>query len=217
MNKIIFKDIEIEHICKPSLKHSYISVNKHAKVVLKTPKVDKNFINDLLEKKESWIRKALLKTSQNLPKTVNLEDEVMLFGDIYSIDIDEAKELRELLERLRVNSQKNVLRCYDDFYKQYAKRYLVKRVEYFSKIMGLDYSEIRFRKMKSRWGSCSSKKVITLNSELIKVKKELIDYVVVHELSHLVHMNHSKKFHALVDKYIANSKQVRKELKSIAL
>jgi predicted metal-dependent hydrolase len=217
MNKIFFKDLEIEHICKPSLKNSYIRVNKDAKVVLKTPKVTQRYINNLLEKKELWIRDALLKTTANRPQSVNLEDEVMLFGDVYSIDINEAKELRELLNRLRVNNEKNILRCYDDFYKLYAKKYLTQRVEYFSKLMGLDYSDIRFRKMKSRWGSCSSKKVITLNSELIKIKKELIDYVVVHELAHITHMNHSKSFHDLVERYIFNSKKIRKELKSISL
>ena len=217
MNKIFFKDLEIEHICKPSLKNSYIRVNRDSKVVLKTPKVTQSFINNLLEQKELWIRKALLKTAANKPMNVNLEDEVMLFGDVYSIDIDEAEKLRELLNRLRANNEKNILKCYDDFYKNYAKEHLTQRVEYFSKVMNLDYNEVKFRKMKSRWGSCSSKKVITLNSELIKIKKELIDYVVVHELAHLVHMNHSKSFHDLVEKYIVNSKKIRKELKSIAL
>lgn len=217
MNKIFFKDIEIEHICKPSLKNSYIRVNRDSKVVLKTPKVSQSFINNLLEKKELWIRKALLKTAENKPANVNLEDEVMLFGDVYSIDIDDAKELRGLLNRLKINNKNNILRCYDDFYKLYAKKHLTQRVEYFSKIMNLEYSEIKFRKMKSRWGSCSSKKVITLNSELVKIRKELVDYVVVHELAHLVHMNHSKSFHDLVEKYIFNSKKIRKELKSIAL
>lgn len=217
MNKILFKGLEIEHICKPSLKHSYIRVNKDLKVVLKTPKVTQKFINNLLEQKETWIRSSLLKISENKPQSINLEDEVMLFGDVYSIDIDEAKELREFLGRLKTSNENNILRCYDDFYKLYAKKYLTRRVEHFSKVMNLDYSEIKFRKMKSRWGSCSSKKVITLNSGLIKIKKELIDYVVVHELAHLVHMNHSKSFHDLVEKYIFNSKKIRKELKNIAL
>lgn len=217
MNKIIFKDLEIEHICKPRLKNSYISVSKDAKVFLKTPNVSQSFIIDLLTQKEAWIRGHLVKTAFNKKESVNLEDELLLFGAIYSIDIEEAAQLRELLCKLRVVNQKNILSCYDDFYKLYAKKYLVPRVEYFSQIMKLEYDEIKFRKMRSRWGSCSSKKVITLNIELLKVKKELIDYVIVHELAHLVHMNHSKNFHNLVEKYISNSKLIRRELKSIHL
>ena len=83
--------------------------------------------------------------------------------------------------------------------------------------MGLDYSEIKYRKMKSRWGSCSSKRVLTFNTELIKINKELIDYVIVHELAHIKHMNHSKQFHALVEKYLPLSKRLRKELKNIKI
>lgn len=99
----------------------------------------------------------------------------------------------------------------------YSKDFLRDRVEYFAQEMKLDFSELKFRKMKSRWGSCSSKKVITLNSELTKLRSELIDYVVVHELSHLVHMNHSKDFHAFVESHLPNSKKFREELKLIRL
>lgn len=217
MNKIIFKDLEIEHVCKPTLKNSYISVNKSAKIVLRTPKVSQNFITDLLTKKEDWIRKHLLSAASNKPEIVNLEDELLLFGDIYSIDVQEARELREFLSALKIQNKKNILRCYDNFYKLYANKYLTPRTLHFSRIMNLDYKEIKFKKMKSRWGSCSSLGVITLNIELVKIKKELIDYVIVHELAHLVHMNHSKNFHNLVQKYIINSRLIRQELKKIHL
>ncbi|MFA6195396.1 MAG: SprT family zinc-dependent metalloprotease [Sulfurimonas sp.] len=217
MNKIIFKDLEIEHVCKPTLKNSYISVNKSAKIILRTPKVSQKFITDLLTKKEDWIRKHLLNVASNKPETVNLEDELLLFGDIYSIDIQEARELREFLSNLKIQNQKNILKCYDNFYKLYADKYLTPRTLHFSNIMNLGYKEIKFKKMKSRWGSCSSLGVITLNIELVKIKKELIDYVIVHELAHLVHMNHSKNFHNLVQKYITNSRLIRQELKKIHL
>lgn len=217
MNEITFKDLTIFHIYKSNLKNSYISVNPQAKIVLKTPKVSQIYIKNLLIEKEIWIRRQLLKAKENPQIKISLEDEVLLFGDIYSIDIQEASELRKLLEIKKTNSLNNISKCYDEFYKFYASEYLTKRLIFFSKIMELDYKEVKFRKMKSRWGSCSSLRVITFNSELIKVKKELIDYVVVHELAHLVHMNHSKNFHALVDKYISNSKEIRKELKSTNL
>lgn len=221
MNEISFKDLKIEHICKVSLKHSYISVKPfksesfpHGKILLKTPKVSQKYILNLLEEKEVWIRKQLSKTTQNRVKTVNLEDEVLLFGEIYSIDVQEAELLRELLEKNKINSQTNILKCYDTFYKEYSKLHIIPRVEYFSKLMGLEYEEIKFRKMKSRWGSCTSKRVITFNTGLMKVPTEFIDYVVVHELAHIVHMNHSKNFHSLVQNYIPHAKEIRKNFKN---
>ena len=217
MSEIIFKDLSVEHICKPRLKNSYISVNHELKIILKTPKVSNSFIENLLLNKENWIRKQLLKLSQNTPQKINLEDELLLFGEVFSIDIEDAKYLRQKLNRLRKNSKANILKCYDSFYKQFSSEYLIPRVEYFANQMNLKFTAIKFRKMRSRWGSCSSERVITLNSELIKVKKELIDYVIVHELAHLVHMNHSKAFHSLVENYLPSSKVLRRELKGISL
>ncbi|MEA2099958.1 MAG: SprT family zinc-dependent metalloprotease [Campylobacterota bacterium] len=216
IQQLIFKELKIEHICKATLKNSYISVS-HSKITLKTPKVSKQYIEQLLVDKESWIRKQLFKQEQKEVKKINLEDEVLLFGEIYSIDIDEVYELRKYLLKLKISNRENILKAYDKFYKQYAQNYLTPRLEYFSQLMGLKYTEIKFRKMKSRWGSCSSRGTITLNTQLIKVKKELIDYVIVHELAHLKHMNHSKRFHSLVEEYLSDSYSLRKELKNISV
>lgn len=220
--EITFNGLNISHICKKNLKNSYISIKAsssaefpHAKIVVKTPSVSQRFINNLLVEKEAWIREQLRKLEQSGAKRVNLEDEILLFGEICSIDLEEATHLRELLQKMRVNNEKNILRCYDDFYKQFAQNHIVPRVEYFAKCMNLAYQEIKFRKMKSRWGSCSSTKILTFNTELIKIEEELIDYVVVHELAHLVHMNHSANFHSLVEEYIPHAKHLRKNLKKI--
>jgi hypothetical protein len=189
-------------------------VDKDSKVVLKTSKVSQLYIENLLLEKESWIRKQLFKREQNPPIQVNLEDEVLLFGEIYSVDAEEAKELRESLTRLRKPNQKNILRCYDDFYKIFSQNHLTKRTQYYAKTMNLNYKEIKFKKMKSRWGSCNLGGVITFNTALVKLKKEQIDYVVVHELAHLVYMNHSKEFHNLVESYFPDSKRVKKEIRN---
>lgn len=217
MNKILFKGIEIRHIVNKKIKHSYISITKEEEVVLKTPSVSKSFVQGLLESKYNWILKQLKKASKNKPIEINLEDEVLLFGDIYSIDSTEATVLRKKLEKIRTTSHKNIIKAYNIFYKDYALEFISPRVEYFAKIMNYSYKEIKYRKMKSRWGSCSSLKVLTFNTELMKVKKELIDYVVVHELAHLKHMNHSKDFHALVESYLPNSKMYKNELKNIKI
>ncbi len=172
-NEISFKDLSITHICKPHLKNSYISIGADAKIILKTSKVSRIYIENLLNEKEGWIRKQLLKISNHL---------------IISKDIQNQEE---------------------------AKEYLRARTDYFCEIMNLKYSELKFKKLKSRWGSCNSKGVLTLNILLYNTPKESIDYVVVHELAHLVHMNHSKEFHNLVEKYIPDAKKSRAVLKSV--
>ncbi len=215
--EINFNDLCITHICKPKLKNTYISVSKNGEITLKSPKVSKQFIQALLIEKEAWIKKQLKISNENPAIKINLEDEILLFSEIHSIDVDEAQALRDSLNKIRVQSQRNILKCYDKFYKEYAHEYITPRVGYFSEIMGLDFKEIKYKKMKSRWGSCSSNRVLTFNTQLIKIDKKLIDYVIVHELSHLKHMNHSKSFHDLVERYILNSKELRKELKTIHL
>ncbi|WP_434636205.1 M48 family metallopeptidase [Sulfurimonas sp. NW7] len=211
------KELTAQLVYAPKLKHSYIQIKHDSSIIIKTPYRQKKYAIEFFQDKESWIRKQLHKNSLRKPLHVNLEDEVLLFGEIYSIDSDEAHYLRKKLQCLQTSDKTKVLSAYDNFYTYTAKEYLPQRVDYFAQIMQQEYKTLKFRKMKSRWGSCSSAKIITFNTQLIKVHKELIDYVIVHELAHLVHMNHSKDFHDLVAKYLPHAKVLRKKLKNISL
>ena len=73
---------------------------------------------------------------------------------------------------------------------------------------------LKIRKMKTRWGVCNIKnKNITLNYYLFRYDIECLDYVIVHELSHFLEFNHSKKFWKIVEKYCSNYKEIRKKLR----
>ncbi len=162
-----YHGLEIYHLHKPTLKHSYITIKHNGSIYVKTPFSSPSFVKDLITKKLAWIQKAQKKVTQLQP----------------------------------IGTQ------------QYHTRHEISlRVAYFAQQMDLNYSELKFRKMKRRWGSCRSNGVITLNTYLLYIEQELVDYVIVHELAHLVHMNHSKRFYQLLCEYIPDAKDREQRL-----
>lgn len=97
--------------------------------------------------------------------------------------------------------------------KKMAKDILPKKTAYFSEIMGLKYGRITITSAKARFGSCSSKGNISFSYRLMLYPEAAIDYVVVHELAHLLEMNHSKKFYAVVERVLPDYKSRAKLLK----
>jgi len=84
-------------------------------------------------------------------------------------------------------------------YRILAKRDLTNRVFDFAKQMSVMPTVVKINSVKTRWGSCSSKKSLNFSWRLIMADDDVIDYVVVHELAHIIEMNHSQKFWAIVE------------------
>ena len=97
--------------------------------------------------------------------------------------------------------------------KEEFKEIVEKNANELVKQTGLVPNKITIKKIKYAWGSCSNKKNITINLELIKYSEQAIRYVILHEFCHIKYMNHSKDFWNLVEKYMPDYKQVRKEFK----
>ena len=98
-------------------------------------------------------------------------------------------------------------------YRQAAKEYIPRRVDYYAQHLGVTYERIRIAEQKTRWGSCSSKGTLSFNWKLMLAPPKVLDYVVVHELCHLKEMNHSSRFWKLVEEIIPDYKEYRKWLK----
>ena len=99
-------------------------------------------------------------------------------------------------------------------FKRLAKPIIKEKAEYFSKIIGVKYNGISIRAQKTLWGSCTIKGKLNFNCLLINAPSAVLDYVIIHELCHLIEMNHSKRFWSLVYRYCKNYKECKVWLKN---
>ena len=128
--------------------------------------------------------------------------------EIEKIVEQKSEWIQKTLEKERKKQKKKEL-----YTKEELKKIIEKNANELIKETGLKPNKITIKQIKYAWGSCSSKKNITLNLELIKYSQQAIRYVILHELCHLKYMNHSKDFWNLVEKYMPDYKQIKKEFK----
>lgn len=199
--------IEIER--KKSNKNTYIRVKKDFTILVTTNYFTKDkAITKLIEENESKIE-AMIEVQK---KKHENNDGFFYLGKKYEIIYVEYCDIS--FGEQRVFMRKSLDQ--DKWYKKQAqlifKEQLDKVYATFSK--NIPYPTLKIRKMTTRWGVCNVRtKTVTLNLELIKRDVAYLDYVIVHELSHLIHANHSKEFWSLVEENMPEYKKYRKEMK----
>lgn len=110
----------------------------------------------------------------------------------------EADDNKKLIEKLQSDLKK--------WYKEQAMLYISERVEYYKAVIGVTVTDVSIRSRKTQWGSCDSNGCLTFSWRLVMARPEAIDYVVIHELCHRKHMDHSREFWNLVQKYMPDYK-----------
>ncbi len=187
-------------------------------VVVAHPFIPKLFIDQFVKQHQDWISKNLEK-QQAKPK-FNTVTEVHIFGKKYQKKLEFSlknkigmytrgenlifnpttkPELNTEAEKKKWD--KKFQEKLEFFLKNTANHYIIARTHKISEKMGLKFNKITLKKQKTRWGSCSSQKNLNFNWQLVHFEPKIIDYVIVHELAHLVNMNHSQKFWNFVEKY----------------
>lgn len=137
--------------------------------------------------------------------------------DIISVRIE--KEVKKFCIYLpkqiqKEEEEKNIKKAVRKLFKNNTEAVLQERLPYWSKKANIQYNSVKVRDAKTKYGSCiPAKKALHFSSRLIMLPKEAIDAVIVHELCHIIHPNHSKQFYELVEKYIPNYKQTNEYLK----
>lgn len=182
-----------------------------------------HLIESILLEKSAWILKKLEEAKPHPALRWEDGEEITFLGKTYLLRIGDSPRKRvELLDGfvdvgLRDSSPERVAAMVETWYKKRAVECFAERVAHYCARLGLEEPRLFLSSAKTRWGSCNSKREVRLNWRLVKLPIELIDYVVVHELSHLVEMNHSKAFWETVERACPDYRKARQELRRIRL
>lgn len=214
-------DKEVTYTLHRSTKRKTIGVQihfEHGLVVRVPSKLKIQFIEKFLKRKQKWIINKMDVVQRNTPDKVIRDfsqgEKLLFLGSEYEIT-----HIPISGKRIKVNIVKNVFEiCHpEDFnfqlngikiknmikkwYKQEAEKVINERISFYKNKLSVKPLGIKIRSYKSRWGACRENGQITFNWKLVQAPIPIIDYVVVHELSHLVHLNHSKEYWDLVQKH----------------
>ncbi len=197
---------EVEIIRKNN-KNTYVRV-KDGKIVVTTSFLTtKLTITKILDDNVSFLKKALYKDLKKQEKN----DRFYYLGKCYGVVFKPSICVEISDYKIYANDSNSL----DKWLKNQTLTIFKERLNYWydNFLEDIPYPNLKIRKMTSRWGVCNRKNNnVTLNSELIKYDISKIDYVIIHELSHFVHFNHSKEFWLVVGKYCPDYKKIRKEL-----
>jgi predicted metal-dependent hydrolase len=178
-------------------------------------------IDDLIRKKSHWILKHLPADDPlQLPlfkKDADHGEKIPYMGRQIEIVLTEGKSRKPSAvldgNRLLISANgQSMSRVLEAWYREQAAAVFKDKADAYKNPMGVSYRQIFIRGQRTRWASCSQQRNLTFNWKLLLAPEHIIDYVIVHELSHIRHMNHSRQFWEMVAQYCPKWKQYRKWL-----
>ena len=203
--------IEYE-IVRRKIKNIYISI-KDGQVIVKAPlHVSKEKIDKIVNEKSLWIEKKINIKREDRSVDIKNKDYIYILGNKIKIDYEyvDIKKVNVFIDenncriclpintKLKDNIYKLIESKIDKELKRLTQKYVLIAMDKYTKLTSLKPDKITIRKFKSIWGNCSSNKEIKINQKIIHYSIEQIEYVCLHELTHLKYMNHQCEFWSFV-------------------
>ena len=223
MNQIIIRNKKIKNI--------YFRVKSDLNIYVTTPKrVTKKYIYELINNKKGlkdWIEKQIdkrIKELKNDEKELIDGEKIYYLGNYYILKVLKCKKENIIIignkmymyVDIKNYYDNNIIKKYavlDNWYEKEAYKLFSYLIKKYSSIMNLKVNSFSIKRLKSKWGSCHIlKKHILLNLDLIKYPIPSIEYIIIHELTHLIYPNHSKEFYDTVNIYMPDWKKNKKIL-----
>ncbi|MGO1468899.1 MAG: M48 family metallopeptidase [Tissierella sp.] len=229
MNNIVIADIDIE-VLQKKIKNIHLSVHPpNGRVRLAVPKnMDEEAIRIFAISKLSWIRKQQAKfiiQERQTPREFLSGESHYFLGDRYLLNLLETKgkqcveinNKKDIDLYVRKNSTKEKReKIMTEWYREELKKIIPGYIKKWEAIMGVEVEEWGVKLMKTRWGSCNiNAKRIWINLELAKKNPRCLEYIVVHEMTHLLERKHNDRFKAYMDKFLPNWRSIKAELNGL--
>lgn len=190
-------------VVKKNNKNTYIKIKDDMTIYVTTNYLtSKREVKIMLDNEKDFLRKALSRTKKKMER----EELFYYLGEKYDIILVPFENIEISDGKIFTPDEKTL----DKWVKKETKKIFAERLEYNYNLFNEDipFPKLKIRNMKTRWGVCNRRDTsITLNSKLIQYSMHEIDYVIIHELSHLVHFDHSKEFWETVREYMPDYKQ----------
>lgn len=207
-------------------KHARITIKPSRQIEVVLPLgMSRSEADKLVQQQHNWIKRTLARMQRQAPVVDDVlptHIELLAIGKQVQL-VYVARQKKPIIWH-QENSQLSI--CSDKacvpellrgWLKVYAKEHLPALLKVVASDMQVDYCGVSIRLQKGRWGSCSMRKRISLNAKLLLLPPEVLRYVLVHELSHLEHMNHSAAFWSHVEQFEPDCRQRRRELRQLSM
>ena len=210
-----------------SKKRKTISIQVHEKIIIvrSTFWTSKRDLKAFILQNQKWINKKILEQKLKVKRQYHFKhnETFSLMGRGFNLQLDKSLNNSPYILGNTIITSNNeattkkfgsVKEQLEYLFKDLAYNHLFERTQYYSKLIFVNPKRISIKNYKSRWGSCSSKGEINYNWKIIMAPDKIIDYLIVHELCHMIHFNHSKQFWSKVQEYISDYKERRLWLKN---
>ena len=228
--KLKFGEISIE-VTQKNIKNIHLSVNPDGNVRVSAPiesKIDS--IRSFALSRLSWIKQQQKKYAgqerSSPPEFVNRESHY-IWGTRYMLHISESDirlpfiELNgnKLIVNVKLETPEDKIQVFvEQWYRDNLRLEVLAIIEKWKPILDVNVDTVFIQKMKTKWGGCNTESSsLRLNAELIKKPRELVEYIVVHEMVHLIERSHNDTFFSLMDKYIPMWRQLKQQLNQSTL
>ncbi|MDR0850398.1 MAG: M48 family metallopeptidase [Christensenellaceae bacterium] len=212
--------IDIADILRERRRSVKITIDTHGKLVVFAPiKMNTQRLGEIINQKAKWIEKKMQQIAQvNIDhQTIINFKQISVCGTLYDITAGDTKtitiEKNQVIVPNKYYIEGSYIKHLLKWQRALGAEILTKRLETLGKTHGIGYKSLKIGDFKAKWGSCDTNKNIKLNWRLVMLPHNVIDYVILHELSHTYEMNHSQKFYAVLERLMPGWKQARLTLK----